>query len=622
MIKGFFAPRSRDRTLVAEQKPAVGAGGSQPARATPSSQVVPITADQRVFETIEIARSLDDLPAFVEVLTGEGGTLAVAEVDRRRVAMVLLDGDEAEQRGIIVWTNRADAQGALRILTDRARVAGVQVAGHFEARADLVDLLHDEASVGVRGKSVESLSGDAPGAAEATLDRLVGVAAKLDASDIHIQYNRGGATNIYMRVDGELTLEGQYKAELGEALSRVCYVQTDDHSKQGSMRTEYNPAVFQGGTLARHVDIGGRPHVVRLRLASLPVFGGAWNIVLRVQIEGQGGNYWPLERCGYDQNQIKAFRRMLAYPSGLILMVGTTGSGKSRTLQSLMGLLYEIYRGRKAQYSVEDPPEYIIPGTRQIPVPRGEGIVGGFGEAVRECLRADPDILMVGEIRDVETAQALQTGVQTGHKGLSTLHAANAHIGFQRLVDLGIERSVVATPGFVQGIIYQRLLPHVCEGCALTFEDARATLPDGLENRVRLASSGRLETLRFRGPGCDACGFRGIKGRSVAAEMLVPDMDYLSRFAVGDAVGAQMHWRSATVPVGGGVVGRTALDHGIEKMMRGIVSPQDVESELGPLDSGINRAEAATWVRRHASTPAPVVTAIKSAAQVAAGSGG
>lgn len=547
----------------------------------------------RVNPTLRRVRATTELPKFTQVLTAKGKRLQIAEADQKRIALLLLDSD----RAVCVWTNRRLDEPSYRFVMNRARAEGMAIVEQFEADAQLLAVLHSSTPGGgddAIGPEVVQTQGEV----EKLLDRLTADAARVNASDIHIHYNPDGPTTIYFRMDGDLELEGQYPRSVGEALSRVAFVQTDDSSKMGRNTTEFDPRGFQGGALSRQVQVDGKRMNVSLRLSSRPVRGKAWDVILRVQIEGQGGAYWPLTRLGYDTPTVGAIERMLQKPRGMILLVGSTGSGKSRSLQSFLGTMHQAHGGRRSLVTIEDPPEYTIPGARAIPVLRGEGMGCGFAGALVEVMRQDPDIIMVGEIRDPETAKAAQQATQTGHHVFGTLHAASVHVALDRLVDLGVERSVLASPGFITGIIYQTLIIHVCTHCSVGFAEVRSHLPADFVARITTAAGNAISHVRFRGPGCEACKGKARAGRSVASQLLIPDMEYLALYGEGRSIDAQMYWRSQMAESHHQVHGRTELEHAIEKMRQGLMSPLDIEAQLGPLDGDTTPQQAEAWCRR------------------------
>jgi general secretion pathway protein E len=182
--------------------------------------------------------------------------------------------------------------------------------------------------------------------------------------------------------------------------------------------------------------------------------------------------------------------------------------------------------------------------------------------------------------------------IQTGHKGFTTVHAGNVFDGIERLVDLGVKRTVMAADEFISGIIYQRLLPVVCPHCKRSLTEHADQIPHGMRDRLEKVTEGKLDNIFLRGVGCDACEQQGVSGRTVAAQILMMDRQLQDFILHEQLVMAKAYWRSglcAIAPEVDPIMGYTALDQGIDKMLAGAVSPVDVEDELGFMDDQPDR---------------------------------
>ncbi len=205
------------------------------------------------------------------------------------------------------------------------------------------------------------------------------------------------------------------------------------------------------------------------------------------------------------------FEALLALPSGMLLVTGPTGSGKTSTLYAALSLLNT--RERKI-LTVEDPVEYQLPGANQIPVRPAIGL--GFANLLRSLLRQDPDILLVGEIRDLETARIAAQASLTGHLLLSTLHTNDAVSTIVRLLDMGLEDYLMAS--VLRGVMAQRLVRCLCRLCREAYVP-----PPALVERFGLAPPADGTMRLYRAKGCEACGGTGYHGRTAIAELLVVD---------------------------------------------------------------------------------------------------
>ena len=230
---------------------------------------------------------------------------------------------------------------------------------------------------------------------------------------------------------------------------------------------------------------------------------------------------------GFDSDLTEEFRKALHRPHGIVLVTGPTGSGKTTTLYAALADLND--RGRKL-LTVEDPIEYRLPGVVQTQVNPGIGFT--FSGALRSFLRQDPDVMMVGEIRDAETAQIAVQAALTGHVILSTLHTNTAAGAVGRLLDMGVEPFLLGS--VLNGVLAQRLVRRLCETCrepsALDTDTARS-----LAEQQNIAAPQQL----YRGAGCEKCGGSGYRGRVALLELLIVN-DAIGRLILGRADGREI----------------------------------------------------------------------------------
>ncbi len=269
----------------------------------------------------------------------------------------------------------------------------------------------------------------------------------------------------------------------------------------------------------RRVPQDGRARIrladrdVDVRVSTLPGMHGE-SIVLRLLDHGARAR--TLDELGMPPALHAQLATVLRRPTGLVLATGPTGSGKTTTLYAALQLLNAP--GVKV-VTVEDPVEYQIPGVTQVPVNRRAGM--HFANALRAILRHDPDVIMVGEMRDAETAETAIQAALTGHLVLSTLHTNDAPGGVTRLVDMGVERYLVAAT--VQALLAQRLVRVLCRACATEAPIAR-------EQAQHLPAHWRNTPQRVRTPvGCEQCAGTGYHGRTGVYELLVPSDRFRAR---------------------------------------------------------------------------------------------
>jgi general secretion pathway protein E len=257
---------------------------------------------------------------------------------------------------------------------------------------------------------------------------------------------------------------------------------------------------------------------IDLRVSITPTLHGE-GVVLRILDRGAGVR--DLDELGLAESLLLGFDHLIKQPHGIILVTGPTGSGKTTTLYGALG---RLNRPGVKIVTVEDPVEYQIDGVSQIPVNAKIGLT--FANALRSILRHDPDIIMIGEMRDRETAEIAIQAALTGHVVFSTLHTNDAPSGVARMVDMGVEPYLVTAT--VLGILAQRLVRLVCEGCAEEYRPPAAAIAEFERERVDVPKP------RFRrGRGCDACSGTGYRGRTGIYELMLLTDDLRARILAG-----------------------------------------------------------------------------------------
>ena len=315
-------------------------------------------------------------------------------------------------------------------------------------------------------------------------------AVRQGASDIHIEAGQKN-TSVRFRIDGSLREVMKPRKDLHAAIvSRIKVMAKLDIAEHRQP---------QDGRL--HVRINRRD--VDLRVSTLPTVLGE-KVVMRV-LDRQSVTF-DLNRLGLPNESLAVVRRMLARPHGLVLVTGPTGSGKTTTLYSAIELIKGIERN---MITVEDPVEYQLELINQVQVQHENGMT--FAQALRSILRQDPDVIMVGEIRDRETAETAIQAALTGHLVLSTLHTNDSAAAITRLVDMGIERFKIAAS--LVGVIAQRLVRNLCTDCREPFYPSASLLEE-------LHFHGDLRHAFARSRGCSQCYESGYRGRSGVYEIL------------------------------------------------------------------------------------------------------
>jgi type IV pilus assembly protein PilB len=310
------------------------------------------------------------------------------------------------------------------------------------------------------------------------------------ASDIHIEPTRR-STRIRYRIDGRLREFMKAPPAMHAAIvSRIKVIARLDIAER---------RLPQEGRV--HVIAEGRE--IDLRASVMPSLLGE-KVVLRI-LDKKNLNI-SLDQLGVSEAQLETFRRIFGRPHGIVLVTGPTGSGKTTTLYSVLDL---IASPEKNIVTIEDPVEYQLDGITQIQV--NEAIDLTFARALRSILRQDPDVIMVGEIRDRDTARVAIHAALTGHLVLSTLHTNNAPGAFVRLADMGVEKYLLASA--FNGVIAQRLARKICPRCRTSYYPPDSALRDAgwLGDRSRVF---------YKGEGCNHCHDSGFRGRTGIFEIL------------------------------------------------------------------------------------------------------
>ncbi len=319
------------------------------------------------------------------------------------------------------------------------------------------------------------------------------------ASDIHFIPRSGNKTDIMFRIDGNLQLWHTQENTLPEAVVAV----VKDRSK-GMDRFEREMA--QDGFIQREID----NHIIRFRVSILPMVGTELknkfeSVVIRILDDRKVIK--DLDKLGLAGYARKAFEKAINEPQGMVILTGPTGSGKSTTL---VAALYQVITPEVNVLTVEDPVEYVIEGARQLKI----GFKMNFEQAIRSILRHDPDIVLVGEMRDRETAETAIKLANTGHLTFSTLHTNDAPSAVSRLYKMGIEPFLIAYA--INLIVAQRLIRRLCNNC----KKKVVNFDEDVMNAAGLNIAEWRNYTIYQAVGCDQCNHTGYKGRIAIHEAL------------------------------------------------------------------------------------------------------
>jgi general secretion pathway protein E len=435
-----------------------------------------------------LARTSEELEHTVEVwMSAATAPAAIAEVSRRfgRIALKSMARDELDAA---IATAYAGAGGDAS-----------QVADEFEADLDLTKLLQDVPAI----EDLLESSDDAP--VIRMINALLTQALREGASDIHIEPFEVTSV-VRFRIDGSLRdVVRPKKAIHASLISRIKIMAALDIAEK---------RLPQDGRIT--LRVGGKP--VDVRVSTLPT-GHGERAVLRL-LDKEAGRL-NLEHLGMDAQMLPQFDGLINQPHGIVLVTGPTGSGKTTTLYAALS---RLNASTTNILTVEDPIEYDLIGVGQTQV--NARIDMSFAKALRAILRQDPDVIMIGEIRDLETAQIAVQASLTGHLVLATLHTNDSAAAVTRLLDMGIEPFLLSSS--LLGVLAQRLVRKLCPHCK------------------------RQDGHEWHAVGCDKCGHTGYQGRVGVYELL----------ETTEQIRAQIHNRASEAEV------RHAAQHGGMKTMR------------------------------------------------------
>ena len=373
-------------------------------------------------------------------------------------------------------------------------------------------------------------------------NHIIARAVEVGASDVHVECLPEGLTVRY-RICGVLETALTLPAGVSGAVRNRFKILA-----QADISIHHKP---QDG--AFRLKINSRP--IDVRFSTLPTLGGE-KIVMRV-IDAHS-QLQSLDRLGYDEQTLADLRRSLARTDGLILVTGPTGSGKTT---ALYGALAHLRTGATNIVTVEDPVERALQGVTQIPVTPKSG--NTYAAVLRSMLRQDPNVIMVGEIRDGEVAQIIGQAAYTGHLVLSSMHTTDAATAIVRLTNFGLESYKVAES--LNAVLAQRLVRSLCPHCRRVYSDVEAR---------RLGAEYQLPVVpASAGPGCAHCNNTGYAGRVPIAELLIPSQELRSAISRGATVNdIRAGMRAAGCP--------TMHDRALMLVAQGITSVEEVDRVL------------------------------------------
>jgi general secretion pathway protein E len=391
---------------------------------------------------------------------------------------------------------------------------------------------------------------------------LIERATSQKASDLHlVVYEK--VCHIMIRVDGDMIKLQQLSAPDGISLMRCAYQTMCDTADETLRDNEAQDGSLKSSFVQRLGLFGAR-------LATRPLARGKLMVMRLLYDTSSSGE--GLESLNYPPELAEAIRRFTHLSHGIVIFSGPTGSGKSMAMQRSLENMIRYFENRLHVLTIENPPEYRIEGANQTPLSHH----GSWAADIKNSMRLDPDVMMIGEIRDLDSALAGFRAAMTGHGIWTTLHTNDSTSVVDRLFDLGVEKSLLLDPSLLRGIVSQNLVQHLCPHCSTGIDKAEISIPDDM--RERLDRYVDLKAVRFRHKdGCARCKHRGIIGRLPVAEVLQPNHSFFETYINEGKAAARRFWLEKM----GGV---SKTQHLIRLINQGKVDPFEGEKSVGPID--------------------------------------
>ena len=442
---------------------------------------------------------------------------------------------------------RCDIELYLQAVTGRASGSSM---------TEILGKLADEVSVAESGNPDSGEIDENDSVIVRLANRVIAEAYRLGASDVHIEpYSERKDTTVRFRVDGTcftyMKIPAAYRRPVVSRLKIMANLDIAERRKP------------QDGKIRHNLGKGSE---IELRVATVPTSGGNEDMVLRLLTTKE---ILPLEAMDFSPDVVRAVKELSERPYGLFLCVGPTGSGKTTTLHAV---LRHINTDERKIWTAEDPIEITQEGLRQVQVHPKIGFT--FAAAMRAFLRADPDVIMIGEMRDKETADTAIEASLTGHLVLSTLHTNNAVETITRLLDMGCDPFNFADT--IVGVLAMRLCKRLCPHCKESYHPTRREYDElvqdyGMPDWEKLKAPYCDDWTLYRGKGCDACNRSGFKGRVAIHELLIGSEQIKgliqSKARTAEILSAAMREGMATL-----------LQNGIEKVLQGVTTYRQVSA--------------------------------------------
>lgn len=503
------------------------------------------------------------------LITANGSDFAISNETRRLVAL-FSDGTY-----LVSKDNRFD--GAVYNFEANVKRRKIPIKAPIYVTLNEISAIYAYAE---RGGGTVDVSAEEAADMQMQIDfiNIIQRASQKKVSDIHIIV--GSSSTVLFRENGIMVKQNEYGGEWGEAFVRSVFASADISDSNYS-QNEFQGAQKLGATPLRgsHGKLMLPHNVLAIRLQFNPIAFGSQYLVMRLlYADDNPEGSSDLRSLGLGKYEEDLFYKMRSMAVGVNVVAGPTGSGKSTTLQRNMIKLLQEKNYQINLLTVEDPPEYPIPGARQMPVTNAnteEEKNEQFTKALSAALRSDPDVVLVGETRSLSTAELTFKAALSGHGVWTTLHANSAPAIVTRLRDIGIQPYLLSDPEIVKGLVSQRLFRKLCPACRQSIKTKEGS-PEFNRLKNALGEYG-IENVYISGPGCKVCGYKGFKGRMAVDEIILPDSHFLKLMIDSETAKAIDYWVSE-------LNGRPLKDAAIERMIKGQIDMDEVERWCGLID--------------------------------------
>jgi hypothetical protein len=544
-------------------------------------------------ESVNISQinSEEALPPEGNVISATGEELELPESQRNEFCIYELGGGK-RQVWLLVIKDKLGKESHMQIKQDIKKKDYKIAKTCLVTHNVLLGLYERKLS-----KQQQKATGD-DSAAVKQFETILTYAIAEKASDIHIEVTPSGGV-IRMRIKSEVVpYNAEKRLSYDEAYKLCSVIYTVLASTKD---VTFEPRDCQQAAVP--YTLGDQQ--LKLRYQSVPAYPDGFDVILRVLLIGRSEEFTPLSELGYSASQEKQLIHITSRSVGALIIAGVTGSGKSTTLKNLLMHMNANSGYRRKIYSIEDPPEYTIPRITQIPVVQSKATeqnrTSPFEKPIKACMRGDPDVIMIGEVRDVSTGDLTKKAVQSGHQVLTTVHATSALGILPRFEDFNVGSSVLGSPDFLNGLLYQKLVKIVCPKCSHDFNQIMQDVKNKkhtsnvriTQNHIEVyeAISNIVNPLAFplklrNHSGCKVCKFSGIQKLSVCAEVITLDLEMIEKIEQKQYIALKKYWRelSDKKPDSENMQGKTCMEHGFYKVLKGLTCPIDLVEAFEPLE--------------------------------------